>query len=185
MIIVISGPPGSGKTSVAKELSRRLNIPYISAGGLFRKIAEEKGISVVELNILAEKNFEIDRLVDSEIINTVKKFNDVIVESHIAGWILNDVADVKVYLYAPFYIRAKRISERDKISLQRAMEEIVAREYSHYTRFKKYYGIDILDVSNFDLIINTENLNLNAIIDLLVSFIRNKQEHIQNRVSTL
>jgi len=184
MIIVISGPPGSGKTSIARELSKRLNLPFVSAGSLFRKLAEEMKISVVELNIIAENNFEIDRLVDSEIIKIAKKGN-VIIESHIAGWLLNDVADVKVYLYAPLHIRAKRIAERDKIPLKRAMEEIVLREYSHHNRFKRYYGIDTFDLSVFDLIINTENLNINNIIDLLVLFIKIKQEQIQNRVSTL
>ncbi|RLE82543.1 MAG: adenylate kinase [Thermoprotei archaeon] len=37
MKIVMLGPPGIGKGSYAKELSKRLNIPHISTGDIFRE----------------------------------------------------------------------------------------------------------------------------------------------------
>ena len=37
MIISILGPPGSGKGTVAKELSKKLRIPTIRTGELLRK----------------------------------------------------------------------------------------------------------------------------------------------------
>jgi len=39
MIITIDGPAGSGKSTVAKELSKRLGIPYIETGAMYRAVA--------------------------------------------------------------------------------------------------------------------------------------------------
>ena len=39
MIITIDGPAGSGKSTVAKELSRKLGIPYIETGSMYRAVA--------------------------------------------------------------------------------------------------------------------------------------------------
>ncbi len=39
MKIAIDGPAGSGKSTVAKEISRRLNIPYLNTGLVYRAFA--------------------------------------------------------------------------------------------------------------------------------------------------
>ncbi len=39
MVITIDGPAGSGKSTVAKRLSERLNIPYIETGSMYRAVA--------------------------------------------------------------------------------------------------------------------------------------------------
>lgn len=38
MIIVIDGPAGSGKSSTAKEIARRLNLQFLDSGALYRAI---------------------------------------------------------------------------------------------------------------------------------------------------
>ena len=39
MKIAIDGPAGSGKSTVAKEISKRLNIPYLNTGLVYRAFA--------------------------------------------------------------------------------------------------------------------------------------------------
>ncbi|MBO5489595.1 MAG: dephospho-CoA kinase, partial [Eubacterium sp.] len=53
MNISITGTLGSGKSSVCKLLKEK-GYDIISNGVLFREIAEEKGVSVVELNEIAK-----------------------------------------------------------------------------------------------------------------------------------
>jgi cytidylate kinase len=38
MIIVIDGPAGSGKSSTAKEIARRLNLQFLDSGALYRAV---------------------------------------------------------------------------------------------------------------------------------------------------
>ena len=54
MIITIGGLAGTGTTTTAELLSEKLDIPYISAGFVFREMAAEKGMSVLEFSEFAE-----------------------------------------------------------------------------------------------------------------------------------
>ncbi|AWR97307.1 AAA family ATPase [Acidianus sulfidivorans JP7] len=172
MIIVISGPSGSGKTTVAKNLSKKYNLDFVSAGNIFREFAEKSGKDLITMNKDAEKNFDIDKLIDSKILEKAKKGN-VVIESHIAGWLLKDIADFSIYLWAPLEVRAMRISSRDKLSYEDALMKIIEREQSHYFRFWKYYGIDLFDLTPFDIVINTSKISVENTICVISKFIDN------------
>jgi len=64
VIITIGGTAGSGKSSVAKELAKRLGYKFYSAGDVRRKYALSKGISLAELNKQGEKDPFSDKMVD-------------------------------------------------------------------------------------------------------------------------
>ena len=72
MNISITGTLGSGKSSVCKILKEN-GYDIISNGVLFREIAEEKGITVVELNELAKKDKSIDDMLDERSIRLGKE----------------------------------------------------------------------------------------------------------------
>ena len=66
MIITIGGLAGTGTTTTAVGLSEKLNIPYISAGFVFREMAAERGMNVLEFSEFAEGN---DDIVDGLVYN--------------------------------------------------------------------------------------------------------------------
>jgi cytidylate kinase len=68
---------------------------------------------------------------------------------------VKELADVKVLLVAPDEIRFKRIAQRERVSISEARKETLAREEIQKRRYKKYYGIDISDLSIYDLRIDT------------------------------
>ncbi len=72
-VIAISGQAASGKTTVARELANRLNYRFVSIGELFRRIAVERGVSLLELHRIAETDFSIDRAVDEEAIREARR----------------------------------------------------------------------------------------------------------------
>ncbi|MEM0350886.1 MAG: nucleoside monophosphate kinase, partial [Archaeoglobaceae archaeon] len=97
MKITISGPPGSGKTTVAKILSERLKIKLISAGSIFRQLASERGMSVEEFSKFAEENPEVDLLIDRIQKEVAEREKDAIVEGRLSAWMVKD-ADLRVLI---------------------------------------------------------------------------------------
>lgn len=154
-LIVISGSPGSGKSTYAIRLSRDLGLTYYSTGSIFRAMAAELGIDLLELNKRAEGSAEIDYMIEKKTIELAEEGN-VVIDSHLAAWILAGRADLLIYVKASLPERARRVARRDSLSYIDAMEEIVAREYSHWRRFATRYGIDIRDLSIFHLVVDTE-----------------------------
>ena len=69
MIITVGGLAGTGTTTTAEGLSEKLNIPYISAGFVFREMAAEKGMSVLEFSEFAEGNDDIDKEIDNTMLS--------------------------------------------------------------------------------------------------------------------
>jgi len=169
VVITISGPPGSGKSTVARRVASQLGLRYISAGQLFREIAESKGVNVVELNRRAEHDYSIDRQVDDRSILEAKKGNAVI-EGHLTGWIVEN-ADLKIYLNAPLEVRASRIAQRESIPLGEAIKETLEREVIEKERFKKIYGLNLDQLSNFDIVINTSLYDLDDLIEIIIAAI--------------
>ncbi len=169
-VIAISGQAASGKTTVARELANRLGYRFVSIGELFRRVAEKRGVSLIELHRIAENDFSIDRAVDEESIKEARKGN-VVVEGHLSAWILKDLADVKIYLKADLNTRAQRLSGRDNKTLVDAINEIRIREESNRKRYLAIYGIDINDLSIFDLIIDTTYIKADKVVDLVYNYV--------------
>jgi len=95
MIITISGKAGSGKSTVAKELARKLNLKHYSIGDIMRQIAKERNISLNELSKLAEKDESIDLELDKKQIDLRDK-NDFIIDGRLTAYFL-PFADLKTY----------------------------------------------------------------------------------------
>ncbi|MDH5816057.1 MAG: AAA family ATPase [Candidatus Nezhaarchaeota archaeon] len=176
LVIAISGKPGAGKTTFAREVASTFNLRYVSSGTLFRQIANERGVSLLELHKLAERDYEIDRAIDFRALEEANKGN-VVIEGHLAGWILRDIADIKIFFTAPLEVRAMRIAARDGIPYEEALKEIRFREESNKLRAKIVYGFDLDDLSTFDVIFNTNRLTKEVIAETLKTLISKFIEH--------
>ncbi|MEM4577006.1 MAG: AAA family ATPase [Candidatus Nezhaarchaeales archaeon] len=176
LVIAISGKPGAGKTTFAKEIAYLFDLRYVSSGMLFRRLAEERGVSLVDFHKLAEKELEIDRTIDNKAIEEARRGN-VVVEGHLAGWILHDLADLKIFFTAPLEVRAMRVAARDCIPYEEALKELKLREESNKLRAKVVYGFDLEDLSIFDVIFNTNRLSKEVISETLKTLISKFIEH--------
>ena len=65
-VVALDGPAGSGKSTVAKALARRLNIPYLDTGAMYRAVtyaALSRGVPLDDADAVAE----VARLAEIEI----------------------------------------------------------------------------------------------------------------------
>ena len=170
MIITIGGLAGTGTTTLAEVLSEKLDIPYISAGFIFREMAAEHGMSVLEFSEFAEGNDDIDKEIDKRQAELAKSSDNLIVEGRLSAYFVE--ADLKLWLVTPFDVRSKRIADRESKSVDVASEEIIAREKSEALRYMDIHNIDISNMDIYDLIINTSTFNPEKVLEIILTTLK-------------
>ena len=170
-IISITGDLGSGKSTVSKILTERLNYEYIYTGKIQRELADKYQMTTLELNRYAETHPEIDEEIDA----TFKSLNDsteLIVDSRLAWFFIPK--SFKVYLKTEVEVAAERISN-DKlrksekyVSLEEAVRDIIARKQSENKRYVELYGADCSDLSNFDFVIDCSQITPEEVAEKII-----------------
>ena len=167
MLVTISGPAGSGKSTAAAALAEALDYDHVSGGDIFRDLAVERGITPLELNKLAEDDDEIDRDLDRRLRGIAETRDEVVLESRLAGWMAGEHADFRIWLDAPLSVRARRIADREDKPVEVAREETRERRDSEARRYREYYDIDIEELTIYDLALNTARLSPEAVLDVI------------------
>ena len=170
MIITLGGLAGTGTTTTAELLSEKLGIDFISAGVVFRQMAEEKGMSVLEFGEFAEGNDDIDKEIDRRQAELAKSADNLIVEGRLSAYFVE--ADLKLWLVTPFDIRSKRIADRESKSVDQAKEEIISRENSEALRYMDIHNIDISNMDIYDLIINTDTFDPEKVSEIILTTLK-------------
>ena len=170
MIITLGGLAGTGTTTTAELLSEKLDIPYISAGYVFRQMASERGMSVLEFSEFAEGNDDIDKEIDKRQAELAKSSDNLIVEGRLSAYFVE--ADLKLWLVTPFDVRSQRIAERESKSVDVASEEIIVREESEALRYMDIHNIDIKNMDIYDLIINTGTFNPEKVSEIILTTLK-------------
>ena len=157
-IITVSGLPGSGTSTVSRLLVQHTGWEYTNAGDIFRQLASDAGVSLMEYGSRAEGDAQIDRALDARMVAAARAgAAGLVLEGRLTGWMAHrhGVSALKVWLDADLEARATRVSGRDGVPLGDATEAMVAREGSEARRYLEFHGIDIGDRSIYDMVIDT------------------------------
>ena len=175
MIITISGLPGSGKSILARHISKVFNLEYICIGSIFKEIAKKENISVAHLNQIAKKDPSIDKNLDQKQIELKSKDN-LVLDSRLGTFFIPK-ANIKIFVKAPLKTRAQRISQRDKVSFGQALKDTMIRDRAEALRYKKLYWIDFRKL-DYNIIFNTDKLTIEQakteIIEKINEFLKPK-----------
>ncbi|MDR0796623.1 MAG: cytidylate kinase family protein [Tannerella sp.] len=171
-IISITGDLGSGKSTVAELLCKRLNYEYIYTGQIQRKIANRYNMTTLELNNYSETHPEIDEEIDST-FKSLNESTNLIVDSRLAWFFIPK--SFKVFLKTDLIVSANRISgdnqrkEESYSSEKEAVDKIIARKVSENKRYMELYGADCSDLNNFDLIVDTSVITPEEVVDIILA----------------
>jgi len=174
-IITIAGRPGSGKSTTAKAVAEQLGFQHFSSGDLFRAIAKERGIDVLQANLSAEENAEIDHAVDGRLREMGSAEDQLVVDSRMAWhWM---PFSFKVFLDLELEVAAQRIL--DNMDKKRRTSEHIPDDPAEYAetlrrrldsetrRYKSLYDADPYHMDNYDLVIDTATNNIEETIALV------------------
>lgn len=172
---------GSGKSTSAKRVAASLGYPHYSAGDFMRAMATERGITLVELNVLAENDASVDREIDAKQKAFMDTHDDFVIDSRI-GWFLAPDS-FKVFLDLDLDTSSARVfADMQAKKAERAGEiasvpetvdavkvRLAERLQSEKDRYKKYYDIEnYQDPAHFDLVIDTKANDIPAVEKLIL-----------------
>lgn len=223
MIIAIDGTASSGKTSAAKELSKRLDVPLLPTGLIYRAIT----LKAINENIVPENQSGLSKMLESTTIETVymnksvsvyldklpvsyeflksekvsenvanyscipfvreyvrkiqrqqaKTYKNIIVEGRDIGSIVFPNADIKFFVDADLETRAIRrqkefLNAGENMSLEQVKEAIIERDEADRKRM-----ISPLIMTSDAILIDTSNMNVMQVVDLMIEKINQKKKH--------
>ena len=157
ILITIDGRSGAGKGTLADHIADFMGIERYSAGDFFRNIAAEKGMTVGELSEKADKETDVE--VDRRTFEKGLSENCVI-ESRISCHVMGSQSDLKIRLKADLGERSRRVADREGLSEEDARHRIIKRDRDNKERYRDYYGINMDDLTIYDLIIDNTELSI-------------------------
>ncbi len=176
MIITLTGLPGAGKSTIAKLLSERLNMPWYSMGDLRGKLAAERGMTIDEFNQLGEKEAFTDHDIDAYQTKLGKEQDDLIIDGRLSWHFIPH--SFKIFLDVNEDEAARRIFEASKqglrtdekpyVSAEEVKQRVRDRLASDQKRYQQYYNLDYLDRHNYDLVLDTTTMTPESIIQAIL-----------------
>ena len=169
MLITVSGPPGSGTTTAAERVAARLELTLVPGGAVFRSMAVERGLSLGEFGRYATDHPEVDAELDGRLADRARQ-GDVVIESRLAGWIARNegLPAVRAWIDCDPDVRAQRVADRERVSRAQARAENDERQHVERSRYLVLYGLDLEDLSIYDLVLDSEALGPDELSDQIV-----------------
>lgn len=168
--IIVNGKAGSGKSTIIKELQKKLGLEIIDTGQIFRTEAKKAGMSLSDQAKYRWEHPEFDENIDDKVKKEVTT-KPAIVQSRTLPYLLknNGYEIFSVFLDASDQVRAARLGDRDDITETEALKENQERDERDRKIYKKIYNIDTNDRSVYDLVINTDDKNPDEIAETIVN----------------
>ena len=182
MIITISGAPGSGKSTIARLVAQKLGYKHYSAGDFMSEIAEKRGLSLLQLGEVAEKDHSIDKELDKRTFELGKKEDDFVMDSRLAYHFIP--GSFKIFLEVDEKEAAKRIfgdikkkktgraMEKESTTLAATLANIKKRKKSEQQRYMKYYRLNPYDKKQYDFVVDTTKTTPEQAVEKVIEAVK-------------
>jgi CMP/dCMP kinase len=170
LLISVSGPPGSGTTTAAQRVAARLGLELVLGGQVFRAMAAERGMSLPDFGRYVAEHPEVDVELDSRLAHRARA-SGAVIESRLGGWIVRHerLSAVATWIDCDPRIRAQRVAGREGVSVERALADNEERQQVERDRYLALYGIDLADLSIYDLRLDSGELAPDELADRVVA----------------
>ena len=169
MIITISGLTGCGKNTLGELLAKKLGYKLVCP--TFKDSAAKERIPLMEFQKKAEKDPDIDKKFDAVLKEQAR--GKCVVTTWLGPWMVN--ADLRIKLFVPDKVRAKRIAKRDGMSEKEALKHLKERDDNNRKRYKKLYGINLDENSIFDACLNGGVFTPEQLLEITLAIINAKK----------
>ena len=157
--VTISGPPGSGTSTLVSRIASSRDWSSLNGGDVFREEARTRGLTVEQLSSEAKEDLDVDRSLDL-LLQKRMSSNDSpeIVESRLSGWWAhkNNLDCLRVWVNVSEQERARRIQKREGGNLEDCLRKSQKRQRDDMERYSILYDINLDDMSPYNLVIDAD-----------------------------
>ena len=129
--LTVSGPPGSGTSTLVEKICQSRNWSSLNGGEIFRAEAAERNLSVVEFSALCKQDLNVDRALDEKLKAILSRPDSPdIVESRLSGWWAHQLGldCLRVWVSVSDEEMARRIQIREGGDLSDRLQESKQRQ---------------------------------------------------------
>ncbi len=174
MHITLTGNLGSGKSTICRILEKDFGREIYSTGKVQRSIAEEMGISVLEMNQLMCSDHKYDHLIDDTTakISRENPNKPIVFDSRLA-WNFVEKS-FKVFLSVSLSVAAERVYNDNRgevekyASVEDAKAQLKLRAETETIRYRDIYGLDYFNFNNYNLILDSTWCTPECLASLLI-----------------
>ncbi len=172
MHIAITGNLGSGKSTVAKLLQEKLGYEIYSTGTIQRGIAEEMGITTLELNQKLMTDPSLDYIIDDATERISLERENIIFDSRMAWHFAHNT--FSVFIKVDLDEAARRIKNDNRGAVEKfatvedAKASVAERGRLERERFSEIYGVDYSNPDNYNLVLDSTSATPDEIAEQII-----------------
>lgn len=179
MHITLTGNLGSGKSTICKILDAEYKYEIYSTGTVQRKLAEDLGISVLEMNQLMCTDHKYDKMIDDTTAKISRENPEkaIVFDSRLAWHFVEK--SFKVFLSVSLDVAANRVygdnrGEVEKyVSIEDAKQQLKLRAETEDKRYKDIYGLDYFNFNNYNLVLDSTYCTPDLLAKVLLTEAKN------------
>lgn len=191
-VITISREPGSEGHILAKLIAEELKIDLFDRE-IIHQVSKSANMSERVVSSLDEKERSLldnwiqflktsrwfwgDEYVHhlTTVIGTIGEHGNAVILGRGANMVLPPEETLRVRFIAPLEIRVQSIAKEQDISEENAKKYIAKEESDRKAFIRKYFHADIDDPINYDLVINTQFIKTENIIEIVKNALKYKK----------
>ncbi len=170
VMVTISGPPGSGTSTLVGKIAQAFGWDSLNGGDVFRTEANRRGLSVEDLSAVAKGDLDVDRALDALLRELMSADNSPeIIESRLSGWWAHQMGIdcLRVWVAVSEEERAHRIQSREGGDFEDCLKRSRQRQKDDMERYLILYDIDLDDLSPYNLVVDADDKDENEVFAIV------------------